>query len=102
MLPPGGEGRLLLLGEPADRRWRATLDGQPLTPVDAGWQQAYALPAGGGQVSYELVSISHWFLIAQGLVLVVAGVLAAPAVRRPEVRDPTKSARRAATLAGVA
>jgi hypothetical protein len=31
-------------------------------------------------------------------VLLVAAVLAAPAVRRPEVRDPTKSARRSATL----
>jgi hypothetical protein len=28
-------------------------------------------------------------------------VLAAPAVRRPEVRDPARSARRAATLAEV-
>ena len=32
----------------------------------------------------------------------VAAVLAAPGVRRPEVRDPTKSARRAATLSELA
>jgi hypothetical protein len=69
--------------------------------VDAGWQQAFALPAGGGQVVWSLPSFTHWFLYAQGLVIVVACVLAAPAVRRPEVRDPARSARRAATLAEV-
>ena len=100
-VPPGAEGRRLLLGEAADRRWQASVDGARLTPVDAGWQQAYALPATGGQVTWSLPSFAHWFLYAQGLVLVVAIVLAAPAVRRPEVRDPARSARRAATLAEV-
>ena len=59
------------------------------------------LPAAGGQLGWSLPSVSHWFLFAQGLLVAVACVLAAPAVRRPEVRDPTKSARRAATLAEV-
>jgi len=101
VLPPGGEGRQLRLGEAADPRWQATLDGQPLTPVDAGWQQAFVLPATGGQLGWSLPSWSHWFLFAQSLLVAVACVLAAPAVRRPEVRDPAKSARRAATLAEV-
>ncbi|SDT20340.1 Glycosyltransferase, GT2 family [Friedmanniella luteola] len=101
VLPPGAEGRQLLLGEAADRRWEASLDGRPLTPVVAGWQQGFVLPAAGGQLTWSLPSVSHWFLFAQGLLLVVAGVLAAPAIRRPEVRDPAKSARRAATLAEV-
>ena len=100
-LPAGPEGRQLRLGEAADRRWRATLDGQPLASVDAGWQQAFVLPAGGGRLDWSLPSLAHWFLYAQGLVVVVACVLAAPAVRRPEVRDPARSARRAATLAEV-
>jgi hypothetical protein len=100
-LPPGGDGRQLRLGEAADRRWQATVDGRPLAPVDAGWQQAFALPAAGGQVAWSLPSFTHWFLYGQGLVVVVACVLAAPAVRRPEVRDPARSARRAATLAEV-
>jgi hypothetical protein len=43
-----------------------------------------------------------WLLAGQVLVLVVAGVRAAPAIRRPEVRDPAKSARRAATLSELA
>jgi hypothetical protein len=98
---PGEEGRQLRLGEPADRRWRATLDGRPLPRAEAGWQQAFTLPATGGLVVWSLPSFAHWFLYAQGAVLVVAIVLAAPAVRRPEVRDPARSARRAATLAQV-
>jgi hypothetical protein len=100
-VPPGADGRQLRLGEAADRRWQATLDGRPLGSVNAGWQQAFVLPAAGGQVVWSLPSFTHWFLYGQGLVLAVACVLAAPAVRRPEVRDPARSARRAATLAEV-
>ena len=101
VLPPGAEGRALRMGEPADPRWQARLDGQPLVPTDAGWQQAYALPAGGGQLAWSLPSLSHWFLFAQGLLVAVACVLTAPAMRRPELRDPVKAARRSATLAEV-
>jgi hypothetical protein len=53
-------------------------------------------------VTYVLPSVMPWLLLAQGLVLLVAGVLAAPAIRRPEVRDPAKTARRAATLSELA
>jgi hypothetical protein len=97
-VPPGAPDRRLQIGEAADPRWQATLDGQRLTPVDGGWQQAYALPAAGGSVIWAIPSPAGWVLIGQGAVLLVAAVLAAPGVRRPEVRDPTKSARRAATL----
>jgi hypothetical protein len=79
-------------------RWRAELDGRTLAPVEDGWQQVFAVPAGGGTLTFALPSLMPWLLAAQGLVLVVAGVLAAPAIRRPEVRDPAKTARRAATL----
>ena len=83
-------------------RWRAELNGQALAPVADGWQQVFALPAPGGTVTYVLPSLMPLLLPAQGLVLLVAGVLAAPAIRRPEVRDPAKSARRAATLSELA
>jgi hypothetical protein len=53
-------------------------------------------------VTYELPSLMPWLLPIQGLALLVAAVLAAPAIRRPEVRDPAKSARRAATLSELA
>jgi GT2 family glycosyltransferase len=96
---PGGEGqRQLRIGEAADLRWQAELDGQALTPAADGWQQVFTVPAKAGTVSYVLPSVMPWLLPAQGLVLLVAAVLAAPAIRRPEVRDPAKTARRAATL----
>src|SRR4029450_11180372 len=93
---PAGEGqRQLHVGESADVRWRAELDGQLLTPAAAGWQQAFAVPAPAGTVSFVLPTILPLLLLGQGLVLRVAAVLAAPATRRPEVRDPAKTARRA-------
>jgi hypothetical protein len=101
-VPPGAQERQLQIGESADVRWRAQLDGQNLVPVADGWQQVFALPVRGGTVTYELPSFMPWLLPIQGLVLLVAGVLAAPAIRRPEVRDPAKTARRAATLSELA
>jgi hypothetical protein len=49
-----------------------------------------------------LPAVMPWLLPVQGLVILVAAVLAAPAIRRPEVRDPAKTARRAATLSELA
>ncbi len=97
-VPPGPAGRLLRIGEAADPRWTATLDDQPLAPVTDGWQQAFEVPADAGLVRWSIPVSTGWLLLGQGAVLLVAAVLAAPGVRRPEVRDPTKSARRAATL----
>ena len=73
-----------------------------LEPVNAGWQQAFAMPAQRRRTERSLPTPAVWLLIGQGLVLLVASVLAAPGVRRPEVRDPTRSARRAAALAELA
>ena len=38
---------------PATRAGGPTLDGQPLAPVDDGWQQAFALPASGGTLTWS-------------------------------------------------
>jgi hypothetical protein len=97
-VPNGSEQRELQIGEAADVRWQANLNGQPLPRAADGWQQVFLMPSPGGTVTYVLPSVMPWLLLAQGLVLLVAVVLAAPAIRRPEVRDPAKSARRAATL----
>ena len=101
-VPAGNQQRQLQIGESADVRWRAELDGTTLATAADGWQQVFALPAEGGTVTYTLPSLMPWLLPLQGLVLLVAGVLAAPAIRRPEVRDPAKTARRAATLSELA
>jgi hypothetical protein len=95
-VPAGADGRQLLTGEPADPRWEAKLHGHPLPASTAGWQQAFVLPAQGGSVSWMLHTPWRWLSLGQLAALLVASVLAAPAIRRPEVRDPTKSARRAA------
>jgi GT2 family glycosyltransferase len=101
-VPGGSQDRQLRIGESADVRWRSELNGRTLTPAADGWQQVFALPADGGTVTYTLPSLMPWLLPFQGLILLVAGVLAAPAIRRPEVRDPAKTARRAATLSELA
>ena len=100
VIAPGGVDRRLRLGEAVDPRWRATADGVPLTPVSDGWQQAFQLPAAGGTVSVHLASPTPWLLIGQGIVVVVGLVLAAPGIRRPEVRDPVRTARRSAFVGG--
>ena len=101
-VPPGAEQRQLQIAEAADVRWRSELDGKALPGAAAGWQQVFAVPAGGGTVTYALPSAMPWVLAAQGFVLLVTAVLAAPAIRRPDVRDPAKTARRAATLSELA
>jgi hypothetical protein len=100
-LPPGSDGRLLRLGEPADPRWLATLDGVRLRPVTEGWQQAFVVPASGGTLSYAMPTPARWLLLGQGVLVAFTAVLAAPGIRRPEVRDPARSARRAATVGEV-
>ena len=95
-VPAGSTGRQLALGEAADPRWRASLNGDRLTPATDGWQQAFVLPAEGGTATWSLSAPGRWWLPGQLVALLVAGVFAAPAIRRPEVRDPTKTARRAA------
>jgi hypothetical protein len=101
-VPGSSQDRQLRIGESADVRWRSELNGRTLTPAADGWQQVFTLPADGGTVTYTLPSLMPWLLPFQGLILLVAGVLAAPAIRRPEVRDPAKTARRAATLSELA
>ena len=100
VVAPGADGRQLRLGQPVDPRWRASIDGAPLTSATEGWQQAFELPASGGSVSIRLASPTVWFLIAQGVLVAVGLVFAAPGIRRPEVRDPVRTARRAAFVGG--
>ncbi|HET9871577.1 MAG TPA: glycosyltransferase [Propionibacteriaceae bacterium] len=101
VLPPGAAGRQLRLGEPADGRWRATVDDQPLPAVAGSWQQVFEIPPAGGRLEYRYSSATLWWLIGSGILLVIAAVFAAPAIRRPEVRDPARLARRTATMSGL-
>ena len=92
---------VLRIGEPADPRWRAERAGADLAPVTVGWQQGFRLPTPDpGDVEVRLPSPLRWLLLGQVIVLAVGAVLAAPGIRRAEVRDPTKTARRAAAVGG--
>lgn len=49
LLPAEDEARTVVLAERFDTRWRATLDGDELQPVEvAGWAQGFEVPAGAG------------------------------------------------------
>ncbi|MDT0270734.1 glycosyltransferase family 2 protein [Streptomyces sp. DSM 44915] len=84
-LPDGPAGRVLRLADHADEGFRATLNGEPLTPVTVGdWAQGFELPAGGGQldVVYETSGLHTLWVWAQGFGLLVLVVLSLPDRRR--------------------
>lgn len=93
---PGSSGRRLELAEAADPRWRATLDGVPLSPI-AGDTQAFGLPDSGGTLHVWFDDPAHrnWQVV-QLTVLVVVVLLAFPGVgRRTELaaREPQGMSR---------
>jgi hypothetical protein len=83
-VPAGPAGRLLALSERAHRGWEATLDGEPLRRVTVwGWAQGFELPPGGGVLELRHDgSRRTTALVLQGVLLLLAVVLAAPSVRR--------------------
>lgn len=85
-VPAGDEGRVLVLAERTDDRWRATVDGAALAAVDSGWAQAFAIPADGGELvlGYDGEERDRW-LLAQLLLTAFVVVLAVPGVRREAV-----------------
>ena len=77
-LRPGPGGRLLVLAEPVDRHWRATLDGRPLRRATAyGWAQAWQLPVTGGRLDVSRMSDGRGRRLLLQLGVLVALVLAA-------------------------
>ncbi|MBB4933909.1 GT2 family glycosyltransferase [Lipingzhangella halophila] len=99
-VPPGSGQRTLLLAEPSDGNWRATLDGTELEPTEAGaGLQAFELPAKGGDLEIERTGlIRQAWLITQAVLLAMAVVLALPGMRteddvREEEEQPTPRPR---------
>ena len=94
-IPPGTGRRTLLLAEPADGGWRASLDGRQVrsTTVD-GWAQAYTIPPGGGEfVLSRGELLRHGWVTVQAVAVLLVAVLALPGAR-PDALDA------AATRAG--
>jgi hypothetical protein len=91
-VPTATGNRLLVLAEPADSHWQATLSGHSLRRVTAyGWAQAFALPPNGGTLHVSFDSSGrHWWLVIEllgliGVLLVGAGAGPGPHAQR---RDP--------------
>ncbi|MHA7144042.1 glycosyltransferase [Arthrobacter sp. TmT3-37] len=93
-IPPGGEGRTLVLAEQADAGWQATLDGRMLEATSEGWRQAFVLPTTGGAVAVSYVSpYRPWVEAVQAVVLVLTMLLAIPVPSRPRVVRPQGGGR---------
>ncbi|TMR05586.1 glycosyltransferase family 2 protein [Actinomadura soli] len=79
-IPPGSGTRTLLLAEPSDGGWEATLNGDDLKErqVD-GWAQGYDIPASGGEFQLSRsMTMRHTWLVIQGIAVLVVAVLALP------------------------
>ena len=85
-IPKGSEGRTLVLAERADTGWKATLNGKALASESTGWAQAFALPAGGGDLAVRYVSPwQPWAEAGQAAVLLVTVLLALPIPAAPRL-----------------
>ncbi len=86
VVPPGPPGRLVVLAEPVDSHWRATLGSTTLSRETAyGWAQAFELSSSGGRlrISYHDTR-RHTLLWGELAAVVVVLLLALPTGRRPD------------------
>jgi GT2 family glycosyltransferase len=84
VVPPGPQGRLLVLSEASDSGWRASIGGRDLPRQTAwGWATAFALPPAGGEVVIARdQSDRRRVLLLQAVGLAVLAVLTVPSARR--------------------
>lgn len=87
----GSNQRILILSEPADPRWEATLDGHALQPLGTtDWRQRFELGSSGGTLDYRLKS-DPWWAWGQLAILAFALVMIAPS-RAPGSQSGTRGA----------
>ncbi|MFD0685336.1 glycosyltransferase [Actinomadura fibrosa] len=79
-VPPGTGTRTLLLAEPSDGGWRASLDGREIkTRTVDGWAQGYEVPASGGEFRLtRSMTLRHVWVAVQGVAVLLVAVLALP------------------------
>ena len=82
-IPPGPPGRIVVLAETTSKRWRASVNGQSLTPRTAyGWAQAFVVPASGGDLQLDRPAGGRDALLWLQLVVLVAALVAIVPVQR--------------------
>jgi GT2 family glycosyltransferase len=99
-IPAGPDDRTLVLAEPTNSHWTATLDGQALTPTTVdGWAQGFEVPATGGRLALSYHDPFHWVEIAvEGLLMLIALVMALPTGRQLDQTEGEEEAERAAAV----
>jgi hypothetical protein len=90
-VPPGDQGRKVVLAERFDIGWKAWLDGKELKATTSGWSQAFELPATGGHL--EVRHTNPWALWTGILQVLVFGLTALLAVPVPARRSRTGMTR---------
>jgi hypothetical protein len=86
-LPAGSPGRIVVLAEPANSGWHASVDGHSVARSTAyGWAQAFAVPSSGGrlQIGYGSRSRDLWLV---GELVAVVVLFAAMLPGRPVDED---------------
>ncbi|PRY01493.1 glycosyltransferase [Allonocardiopsis opalescens] len=94
-LPPGPEGRVLELAEPAaDGNWQASLDGRPLEPFETDdVMQAFRLPPEGGTLQVTRNNLGRTATVGvQGALLALVVVLALPGAKTDEDEEEEEAA----------
>ena len=83
--PVPAAGGTLVLAEPADAGWHASLNGRRLTPLASpvdGWAQGFNLPAGGGRLDIGRSMLARQLTLGlEVLALAVVTVFALPSTR---------------------
>jgi hypothetical protein len=84
-VPAGQAGRLVVLAEPANPRWHATVNGTALPRRTAyGWAQAFVMPAAGGRLRIGFSDGRRDLALVGELVAIVVLVGALMPGRRPD------------------
>lgn len=84
-LPPGSAGRIVVLAEPVNSGWHASVDGHSLARRTAyGWAQAFAVPSSGGRLHIGYGSRSRDAWLIGELIVVVVLIGAMLPGRRPD------------------
>jgi GT2 family glycosyltransferase len=84
----GAAGRLVVLAEPANRHWHASVNGKRLVARTAyGWAQAFELPITGGRLRIDYGGGSRHVWLAVELAAVVVVLAATTPGRRPDDED---------------